>query len=236
MHKTDDAIRSFSFVVPTRGRGGPVFSERFVPTAWLMANGREVERTLPPPEPILPEEMGSYAPDARSFDDRMRDASPPPEAVRFAFRLLPTMRDEMLIDRAVDEINGGPDVTVDLDKAIDGLWRSMRTRFEAELWPEGRPETRDPEELKREEHMIDMLYKAPENATDRGVLERMHALRDRTRVAAEWGVMIVDPPRGWADISSVSLRSGLIDIIVAAYLRAKSEAEEELGKAQRSAS
>lgn len=230
------ADQTFSFVVPLAGYGGPILSERFVATAWLMANGKIFVRTEPPPEPIPLEDAGTYEVDTRSDSDRAREAAPPLEAVRFIFRLFPTMRDEMLIERDLDELNGGPNVTVDLDKGIDNLWRTMRARFEAEIWPEGRPETRDPAELKREEEMIDLLYNAPENATDKGVLERMHAMRDRNRVAAEWKRLIVNPPRGWEDIAIIPLRSGTLEIIVAAYLKARREAEEALGKVQRSAS
>jgi hypothetical protein len=140
------------------------------------------------------------------------------QAVRFRFRVDRTARDDIRIERRMDEINGGVGETVDLDLAISGLADHMRARFEKQLWPDGRPRAATKEESDAQELLMSALYNGAENDRDRAALHRMYALRDRQRVAAAWTVLIVDPPEGWEDFSDRPLRPGFAEIIARTYV------------------
>ena len=199
----------FSFVVPLEWTGDR-WAAGSEPSAWLAANGKSTTR--PPP----------------TFDETTDPSEPLP--VRFTFRLDATMADLIKIERRVDEVNEGIGETVDLDSAIDRLWRSMRQRFEAEVWPDGRPKAMTTEDDREQERLIDQLYLSPDNDRERLILNRMHMMRDRQRVAAEWSIMIVGPPDGWADIATKPLRPGVAEAIALAYMDARQKATVASGK------
>lgn len=184
-----------------------------------------------------------------------RETANAEEAVEFRIRLYPTMADEIAIERRLDEVNGGIGDTVDLEVAIDQTRERMRSRVERELWPDGRPVATTTAERQAQDLAAAAAWAAPELEMDRAVIQRMIALRDRQRIAAEWRILIVDPPMtqeerdqaavvrmtggkppapGWADIAERPLRAGYVEWIAGAYMRARSQAEEAEGKPQRS--
>ncbi len=200
----------FSFVVPLDWTSAP-WAANSTPTAWLDVNGKKTIRW--PAAPDATDEPGDL-----------------PRPVRFKFRLEAPMVDLLKIERRLDDVNGGIGETVDLDMGIDGLYRSIRARLEASLWPDGRPKATSPEEDAANDAEIDALYLGPTCSRDRNILNRMHMLRDRQKVAAEWAVLIVDPPAGWEDLATRPLAPGVAETIALAYMNARGEAARAAGK------
>jgi hypothetical protein len=156
------------------------------------------------------------------------------EAVVFRARLFASMADRIKVERRLDEVNGGIGETVDLDMGIEQVTRRLRAQVSADLWPDGRPETSDPEEKKTQERLLNVAFYADPYQKDRMVLQRMTALRDRQMMAAEWPILIVDPPEGWADVAKVPLPPGFAEQIARAYLHRKGVAEHAAVKRPRS--
>lgn len=162
------------------------------------------------------------------------DGKPTPDrakAAKFTFRLFPTMRDVARLEQRIDEVNEGIGNTVDLDVAIGNLWDQLRLRYEAALWPNGRPKAETTEELDKQAVAMQAAFDGDGAHRDRLVLRRMENLRRRNETAAEWTVFIVDPPKGWEDISTKVLdKREYHDAVLAAYSLAKSAAEVAAGK------
>lgn len=150
------------------------------------------------------------------------------EAVTFRFRLYPTMKEEALIQRELDTINGGIDKTTDLDNAITSLYADVRSRYEGELWPEGRPKPQSQEEADEQEALIQGLWDM--EGEDRRVMERMQQLQALHMVAAEWAHLGIELPPYYRDIASLPMPRARMDAFVTAYRRAKLRKEEETGK------
>lgn len=209
-------MSTFGFVVPLSWSGDP-WADGSEPTSWLGLDGRAVAK-----ETVLEDATSAPAP-------------VPDRVARFTFKLQASMVESLKIEVALDDVNGGIEATVDLTNAMSQTYRRMRAAFEAEIWPvsdwpEGRPSPKNDEERKAQETLIDALFYADENATDRAALDRMGMIRDRQQVAAEWAVLIVNPPPGWESIADKPLRRGYAEAIATAYLRAKNEANAASGK------
>lgn len=151
---------------------------------------------------------------------------PNPDVLTFRFRLHRTMRDDMQIERLVDELNGGPGATADLANGLDETIREARGSIERQLWPEGRPVATG-EALKEQERKIAELYEQHE---DKAAIERMMWLQARQDFAASWSVLIIDPPAGWKEIVDKPLLPSVMNALVNAYVSEKAKAEKESGK------
>lgn len=202
---SDRAALIFSYTVPLAWPGLP-WQEGTTPTAWLGEDGKRIPSTNPAEIP----------------DGTIR------RVATFSFRLFPTMRESIQIERNLDELNNGIGETVDLDQAIQQLWRRLRDRYEAQLWPDGRPKAGNNDEARAQEALIDALYRA--EGKDRAVIERMTMLRDRQRLAAEWPVLRVETPPGWEQIGDLRVSVEIQEAVILAHTRARLQAEADAGK------
>jgi hypothetical protein len=130
------------------------------------------------------------------------------------------MSDTLKIEVALDDVSGGIDQTVDLEQGIDLLRARLSAKYEQAVWPDGRPKAATPTEREQQEELINLQY-ILDSSTDRSALKRMERLREAHRVCAEWGVLIVHPPEGWADLANRPLRKGFAEAIVEVYTTAK---------------
>lgn len=160
------------------------------------------------------------------------ETKPPPEALTLRFRAMLNGRDEMKIQRKIDELNGGLRETVDLDMTRAKLWAALVAKYEAQLWPDGRPTARNRTEAAEQDRAINRLFAF--EGEDRVALERLIELCDRQRTFAEWAEAIVAPPPGWERLEDRAMPMDTMHAILRAYAAAKGAAESEAGKATRS--
>jgi hypothetical protein len=160
------------------------------------------------------------------------EASAEADAAKFCFRLFPTGRDDIAIQSRLDELNGGIAQTVDLDRGILNLSRSLRENYEQMLWPEGRPKAETPEEAAEQEQQFSAAWNANalDDEQDRAVLGRMQHLEERQRHIAEWPLLGQGLPPAFADLADAPLPSRIREAILTCYRRAKLEAETAAGK------
>lgn len=156
------------------------------------------------------------------------------QAARFVFRVWPKGSDHIQIARRVDELNGGLAETADIELALGNLWRRLLARYEAELWPDGRPPAETSEELDQQEVMLNACH-AVDASEDRTAFERLDLLNNRQRTLAEWETLAVNVPDGWESLAERTISESVLDAIVASFRRARLERERDLGKAPPSA-
>lgn len=154
------------------------------------------------------------------------------DALRVQFRTQTTMADLFAIDEAMAAIFGGARAVAELELAASSLWATLVRRYEAKHWPDGRPKAETREEALEQEMVLELEY--VNEGPDRLVLEQLRTKQQWLRVAAEWRVLIVDPPAGWADLATRLLESSMLAEVVSAYLAAKDKHPATLGKEQRS--
>jgi hypothetical protein len=169
--------------------------------------------------------------------------------MRLQFRTGATMRERMEFERAIDDVNGGPENTHDIDMTIGLLMRDLEIRYSDRIWPDGRPETDSPDELAAQTARINLelqqdLSRPPngdeedEDAERRRaavMYDRVSRMRDQARTLAEMVVrhQRADGEDGLLDREWESPEH--IDAAVAAYRAAKSAREQARGNASRSA-
>lgn len=197
--------------VPVRWVGLP-WSEGSAPLSWLGEGDTLVDS----------------APDAAMWPSTQA----PEGALSLHFRSALTGRDEMAIQRRIDELHGGLRETVEIETTRAKLWAVLMARYEARLWPTGRPRALSVAEAQAQDLAVNRLYAV--EGEDRTALERLDDLCQRQRTFAEWGVAIINPPPGWARLEDREMSLDHMHAVFRAYRAAKAEAEAATGKAMRS--
>lgn len=172
-----------------------------------------------------------------------KETEDPDKAVRFSFHVFPTGREELAIQVALDEVNGGIGATVDLERGLRNTHAGIVAALERQIWPDGRPEA-DTEDLRRAQtEQLAMAFAligtVPLEADDeegallerkRAAYDRMAAIRDQQEMAACWATLIVDPPAGWKDVADRELRGAYREALVRAFVAARDAKVSTEGK------
>lgn len=165
-------------------------------------------------------------------------------AVRLVFRLYPSGADDLAIQRRIDIVNGGIDQTVDLERGLDNTRQAIMADLRERLYPNDPPDlelsTTDKKTRSQElaaAFMAIGVIACPEEDKVGRILEqrkrafeRMSAIRDRQEIAAQWPVLIQDPPEGWEDLYIMHMSPNHRDAICATFLAARQARMEAVGK------
>jgi hypothetical protein len=156
------------------------------------------------------------------------------QALTFKFHLWPNMREQGLIDFRYDQLSGGIESTLDLQRGLAGMQQVVREELIQKIWPptehpDGPPEPANEEEARVQDERIQELW-SDHTSKAMDALARMSMLAARLETAAGWRILIVDPPEGWEDIAEKDMPPMRREAVLNAYMRARDEAQEAAGK------
>ncbi len=208
-------------VVPLRWSGQP-YADGSVPLAWLGSDGFE----------LAGQRDANGAP----------LADPPEGAARFRFRARFTMRDRAALPRAIDEINGGPHVTHDIETTQRVLRRALEAVYAERLWPDEDPEEVEalsPDERRERDRQVDAelardLARRSDEIEDEDerqvwsdavLLQRTYRLESETAQLAEMQVLLEDPKLTLAEVEWEQPYH--LDALIAAYQWARARSRRE---------
>ena len=155
------------------------------------------------------------------------------DAVRFSFRLWPTMRETAQIEQRQHELNGGRDNTSTLEQELEAARNTLRDAAATALLAGRQASELTPEERTALFAQVDAYaMRAPGLARPRALLLRLAEVHARHAMAAAWPVLGISLPKGWADISEVPLSPAVLSAILQAYTTARDEALDASGKTQ----
>lgn len=192
--------------------------EFVVPLHWKVVEGQPSDA---PPVPL-----DYLTPDGSSSTEAG-------DAVRFRFKLWPTMRETSQIEQRLHDLNGGRANTTALERELEVARTDLRDAAVTALLAGRALSDLSPEEREDLATQVDVYaMRAPALTLQRAALMKLAEIDARHSMAAAWPVLGISHPRGWTDISEVSISPSTLTAILRAYTDARAEALDASGKPQ----
>jgi hypothetical protein len=146
------------------------------------------------------------------------------QVTTFTFYRSPTVLERTRILGRMHELAGGLAAYVELQAALESTGEKVRRRLNAELWPDGRPETDDPAERKAQEVAFNAAWMVDATPT-RAHWLHLRDIVDRWEFMAQWEVLAASVPPGWASVADVEADETMSTLLRTAFKEAFAEVD-----------